>query len=233
MSASSALRPRTPSQSLRTESAKSTPRRVQSWTHSLACRASMRQPSRLTACCRSGPAGGRPALARTGGRPGAIDASARRPFPRPYRPFIGPILKGTLRVELTRSQLSHERPLPARPEHSARPPERSQKWSRIVSRRANIDRLKRARKLFENHVVKTEQTDWRARHPPPARLTFHETGAWILCRRLAPESSRSLRPRVGCPWVGGKIDRIRPRATSCNVFLVSMLVSIDRLRVDI
>ncbi len=28
------------------------------------------------------------------GRPtGAIDASARRPFPRPYRPFIGPILK--------------------------------------------------------------------------------------------------------------------------------------------
>ena len=48
MSASSAVRPRTPSQSLRTESAKSTPRRVQSWTHSLACRASMSQPSRLT-----------------------------------------------------------------------------------------------------------------------------------------------------------------------------------------
>jgi hypothetical protein len=31
---------------------------------------------------------------------------------------------------------------------------------------------------------------------------------------------------------GGKTDRIRPRATSCSVSLVSMLVSIDRLRVD-
>ena len=201
MSASSAVRPRTPSQSLRTESAKSTPRLAQSWTHSLACRASMRQPSRLL------PVGaGRltTSLGSTGRPTGRNRRFGPKTVSSPLPPLHQPDPEGTLRVELTRSQLSHERPLPARPEHSARPPERSQKWSRIVSRRANIDRLKRARKLFENHVVKTEQTDWRARHPPPARLTFHETGAWILCRRLAPESSRSLRPRVGCLGSAGR-----------------------------
>ena len=40
-------------------------------------------------------------------------------------------------------------------------------------------------------------------------------------------------PTSRMPLGGGKTDRIRPRATSCSLSLVSMLVSIDRLRVDI
>jgi hypothetical protein len=40
-------------------------------------------------------------------------------------------------------------------------------------------------------------------------------------------------PTSRMPLSGGKTDRIRPRATSCSLSLVSMLVSIDRLRVDI
>jgi hypothetical protein len=40
-------------------------------------------------------------------------------------------------------------------------------------------------------------------------------------------------PTSRMPLGGGKTDRIRPRATSCSLSLVSMVVSIDRLRVDI
>src|SRR5262249_6070764 len=66
-----------------------------------------------------------------------------------------------------------------------------------------------------------------------ARFTLHETGVWLLRRCFATEKFEIVTPTSRMPLGGGKTDRIRPRATSCSLSLVSMLVSIDRLRVDI
>ena len=41
---------------------------------------------------------------------------------------------------------------------------------------------------------------------PPSGLDspFTKTGVWLLRRRFATESSRSLRRQVGCPWAAGR-----------------------------
>ena len=66
-----------------------------------------------------------------------------------------------------------------------------------------------------------------------ATIKSHEKGVQPLRRRIAIESSRGSLRQVRTPFGGGNTERIRSRATSCNPFLVSIAISIDRLRVDI
>src|SRR5271166_433899 len=52
---------------------------------------------------------------------------------------------------------------------------------------------------------------------------------WRFCER----KFESVTPTSRMPFGGGKTDRIRSRATSYNLSLVAIAVSIDRLRVEI
>jgi hypothetical protein len=66
-----------------------------------------------------------------------------------------------------------------------------------------------------------------------SRFTLHENGSLAPSPAFCDRKFEIVTPTSRMPLGGGKIDRIRPRATSCSLSLVSMLVSIDRLRVDI
>jgi hypothetical protein len=66
-----------------------------------------------------------------------------------------------------------------------------------------------------------------------SRFTLHENGSLAPSPAFCDRKFEIVTPTSRMPLGGGKTDRIRPRATSCSLSLVSMLVSIDRLRVDI
>jgi hypothetical protein len=59
--------------------------------------------------------------------------------------------------------------------------------------------------LFENRALRPSALGHtQGAFHPEARFTFQKTGVRVLRRHAVTESSKALRPRVGCPWAEGR-----------------------------